>query len=107
MRLCLVSSKECWRDDAGAWTSSGGFPAQAAALGALFDDLTLVIVRGRPRGGGIRLPCNAHVVPVRRPVGFDTRRKISVLTSLRYYLTSIARRVQEADHAQHHDYRGY
>src|SRR2546422_3819753 len=36
------------------------FPAQMAALGALFDELTLVIVRGRPMTGGMPLPRHAR-----------------------------------------------
>src|SRR5437016_5726722 len=97
VRLCVVSFKECWQDDAGTWMSSGGFPAQMAALGTLFDELTLVIVGSQPQAGGIPLPRHAHVVPLRRPVGNDTRRKISVLANLRYYLSSITRHVQAAD----------
>src|SRR3989475_6840935 len=97
MRLCVVSFKQCWRDVRGRWMSSGGFPAQMAALGALFDDLTLVVVESQPQPGAIPLPEHAQVVPLRSPVGHDGRRKISVLANLRYYLTSIARHVREAD----------
>jgi glycosyltransferase involved in cell wall biosynthesis len=68
-----------------------------AALGALFDNLTLVIVRGEAQAGGIALPENARVVPLRPPVGADLRRKISVVANLRYYLKSIARSVEDAD----------
>jgi glycosyltransferase involved in cell wall biosynthesis len=97
MRLCVVSFKQCWRDVSGRWMSSGGFPAQMAALGALFDDLTLVVVETQPQPGAIPLPEHAQVVPLRSPVGQDGRRKMSVLANLRYYLTSIARHVREAD----------
>jgi glycosyltransferase involved in cell wall biosynthesis len=97
VRLCIVSFKECWQDGDGRWASSGGFPAQMAALGALFDELTLVIVRGRPQAGGIPLPSHAHVVPLRSPVGTDARRKISVVANAIYYLTSLARHMRDAD----------
>ena len=97
MRLCVVSSKECWQDDTGTWMSSGGFPAQMAALGALFDELTLVIVRGRPMTGGMPLPRHAQVVPLRCPVGDDIRRKVSVAANSIHYLTSITRHVRSAD----------
>ena len=97
MRLCVVSFKECWQDDAGTWMSTGGFPAQMAALGALFDEMTLVLTRSQPLVGGIPLPRHAQVVPLRRPVGDDTRRKISVIANAIYYLTSITRHVRSAD----------
>src|SRR5437016_7528754 len=97
MRLCVVSFKPCWQDDAGTWMSSGGFPAQMGASGALFDDLTLVIVRGEPQEGGIPLPRYAQVVPLRSRVGADTRRKLSVLANSSYYVTSIARYLRDAD----------
>ncbi len=97
MRLCVVSYKECWQDAGGAWVSSGGFPTEIAALSTLFDALTLVIVRAEPRAGGIPLPRHARVVPLRRPVGADTRRKISVLANAGYYLGAITRAVREAD----------
>ena len=96
MRLCVVSFKECWQDDAGTWMSTGGFPAQMAALGALFDEMTLVLTRSQPLVGGIPLPRHAQVVPLRRPVGDDTRRKISVIANAIYYLTSITRHVRSA-----------
>src|SRR5438132_1678214 len=97
MRLCVVSFKECWQDDAGTWMSTGGFPAQMAALGALFDEMTLVLTRRQPLVGGTPLPRHAQVVPLRRPVGDDTRRKISVIANAIYYLTSITRHVRSAD----------
>src|SRR2546427_7091772 len=75
--------------------SSGGFPAQMAALGALFDELTLVIVRGRPMTGGMPLPRHAQVVPLRCPVGDDIRRKVSVAANSIHYLTSITRHVRD------------
>jgi glycosyltransferase involved in cell wall biosynthesis len=97
MRLCVVSFKECWQDDDQKWVSSGGFPAQMAALGTLFDELTLVIVRGRPQPGGIPLPEYARIVPLRSPVGADTRRKISIAANAIYYLRSIAQQLRDAD----------
>lgn len=97
MRLCVVSFKECWQDDAGTWMSTGGFPAQMAALGALFDEMTLVLTRSQPLVGGIPLPRHAQVVPLRRPIGDDMRRKISVVANSIYYLTSIGRHVRSAD----------
>jgi len=68
-----------------------------AALGALFDDLTLVVVQGERRNGGIPLPGLARVVALRAPAGADTRRKVSVVANCWYYLASIARQVREAD----------
>jgi glycosyltransferase involved in cell wall biosynthesis len=97
MRLCVVSFKECWQDEAGTWMSTGGFPAQMAALGALFDEVTLVLTRSQPLAGGMPLPRYARVVPLRSPVGDDLRRKISVVGNLIYYLISITRHVRSAD----------
>jgi glycosyltransferase involved in cell wall biosynthesis len=97
MRLCVVSFKECWQDSAGTWWSYGGFPMQMAGVSSLFDETTLVIVRGRPRSGGIPLQGIACTVPLRSPSGADLRRKLSVLSQLPYYVRTIARHVREAD----------
>src|SRR3972149_2732183 len=80
MRLCVVSFKECWQDGEGTWVSSGGFPLQMAAIGSLFDDLTLVVVGGERGEGGMPLPPWARVVPLRRPSGAGTRRKLPLST---------------------------
>jgi glycosyltransferase involved in cell wall biosynthesis len=97
VKLLVVSSKECWPDADGRWMSFGGFPAQMGALARLFDEVTLLIVAGAPRAGGIALPAKARVVPLRRPAGSGLRRKLSVLTRLPYYLGRIRRHVREAD----------
>src|SRR6266508_4660546 len=97
MRVCVISFKQCWQDQAGNWVSSGGFPAQMDAIGSLFDEMTLVILKGRPMGKGMPLPKHAQIVPLRLPTGADTRRKISVLAHLPYYLGMIARHVRQAD----------
>ncbi len=97
MRVCVVSFKECWQDEAGGWLSYGGFPVQMGAIASLFDEMTLVIVGVERRKGGILLPANAQVVPLRRPTGKDTRRKISVLAHLPYYLRMIAAHVRQTD----------
>ena len=97
MNLCVVSFKECWQNEFGEWFSYGGFPLQMASIGSLFNEMSLVVVRGRPRDGGIRLPTNARVVAMRRPAGRNTWRKVYVLLTLPYYLTIIARYVLECD----------
>ena len=97
MRLCVVSFKECWQDGEGTWVSSGGFPLQMAAIGSLFDDLTLVVVGGERGQGGMPLPPWARVVPLRRPSGAGTRRKLSLIRRLPYYLRTIATSMREAD----------
>jgi len=97
MRVCAISFKECWRDDAGHWHSTGGFPVQMTAIASLFDEMTLVAVEGPPQRGGLPLPVNARVVPMRRPTGHDARRKLSVLARLPYYLRTLARHVRDAD----------
>jgi glycosyltransferase involved in cell wall biosynthesis len=97
MHLCVVSFKECWEDSDGRWWSSGGFPVQMAAIGSLFEDMTLVIVRGQARPGGMPLPAGARVVGLRSPHGSDFRRKASVAASLPYYLRSMVREMAKAD----------
>jgi glycosyltransferase involved in cell wall biosynthesis len=96
MRVCVVSFKECWQDH-GRWMSYGGFPMQMDAIASLFDQMTLVIVRGARRPGGIPLPPHATVVPLRSPRGTDLRRKLSVAARLPYYVGTIAREVARAD----------
>jgi len=97
MNVCAVSFKECWRDEEGRWLSDGGFPLQMAAIGSLFDGMTLLVVEVPSRPGGIPLSPRARIVPLRRPRGADARRKLSVILSLPYYVRTIARHVREAD----------
>ena len=97
VHLCVVTFKECWQDKAGHWLSTGGFPLQMTGVASLFDRVTLVVVRGQPSQGGMPLPTGARVVALRRPVGDDARRKLSVLARLPYYLGVISREVLRAD----------
>jgi glycosyltransferase involved in cell wall biosynthesis len=97
MRICVISFKECWTDESGRWFSSGGFPAQMTAIGGLFEEMTLVIVRGPARKGGIGLPAEARVVPMRKPSGRGARRKLSVLVRLREYLLVMLPHIRRAD----------
>lgn len=96
MHVCVVSFKECW-EDSGLWFSYGGFPLQMAALGSLFNRMTLVVVRGPRRAGGVPLPVGASVVSLRSPRGTDFQRKLSVLAHLPYYLNTIVRAIRTAD----------
>lgn len=97
MRLCVVSFKQCWQDADGRWLSYGGFPAQMDALRTLCDDMTIVIVGSFPREGGMPLPADARVVPLRTPAGADFRRKLSVAAHLPYYLRRIGAEVRRSD----------
>jgi glycosyltransferase involved in cell wall biosynthesis len=97
VRVCVVTFKECWRDAAGRWYSSGGFPVQMGAIASLFDQMTLLTVEGAPRAGGLPLPATARVVPLRQPRGDDLRRKLSVVAGLPHYLRTIARHAGRAD----------
>ncbi len=97
MQLCAISFKECWCDAQGNWYSSGGFPLQMAAIGSLFDEMTLLITRGHSRPGGIPLPAHAQIIPLRQPAGQDARRKLSVLLNFPYYLSMIVKYVRRAD----------
>jgi glycosyltransferase involved in cell wall biosynthesis len=97
LRVCAVSFKPCWQDQSGRWMSFGGFPFQMAAIGSLFDDMTLVIVRVPPRAGGIPLPAHARVVPLRSPRGADLRRKVSVAARMPYFVWKIAASAWNAD----------
>ena len=97
MKVCVISFKECWQNEAGEWFSSGGFPIQMGAIGSLFDEMTLMIVQVHPKEGGIPLPENARVVPLRPPTGRDVRRKLSVLAHLPYYVGKMARYIWKSD----------
>lgn len=97
MKGCVVTFKECWRDPAGHWYSYGGFPLQMAALSRLFDQLTLVTVEVPPRAGGIPLPATMPVIPLRPLSGSDSRRKLSLLAHLPYYLARITAAIRQAD----------
>ncbi len=98
MRVCAVSFKECWQDARGDWYSNGGFPLQMTAVASLFDSMTLLITESdSPGNGGLRLPPSADVVVLRKPVGRDFRRKLSVLANLFYYVSTIARHAARAD----------
>jgi glycosyltransferase involved in cell wall biosynthesis len=90
MDLCVISSKECWQDATGRWCSYGGFPRQMCAIASLFDRVTMVIVRGHPRAGGMPLPEKAHVVPMPEPLGRAWRRKLFVAGALPYYIAVMA-----------------
>lgn len=97
LRVCAVSFKPCWQDESGRWMSFGGFPFQMGAIASLFDEMTLVIVRVPPRDGGIPLPANARIVPLRSPRGADLRRKVSVAARIPYYVWKIAANAWDAD----------
>ncbi len=97
VRLCVVSFKECWQDNSGVWWSYGGFPMQMAAVSSLFDETTLVIVRGPARSGGIPLTGPTQIIALRSPDGADFRRKLGVVASLPYYVRTIAKHVRAAD----------
>ena len=93
-----MSFKESWTDADGNWYSNGGFPLQMGAIASLFDTMTLLITRSDvPGKGGLRLPASANVVVLRKPVGNDFRRKISIVANLYYYVSTIARYAREAD----------
>lgn len=68
-----------------------------SAVASLFDAMTLVVVRGVPKAGGLPLPANANVVALRSPRGQDTWRKISVVMRLPYYVGVITAHVWRAD----------
>jgi len=97
VRVCVVSFKECWQDSSGDWWSYGGFPFQMAAIASLFDEMTLLICRARPRTGGIRLPPRVTIVPMRLPLSADLARKVDVLAHLYYYVRTIVSGCRDAD----------
>jgi glycosyltransferase involved in cell wall biosynthesis len=97
-RVCAISFKECWQDNAGVWYSDGGFPLQMGAIESLFDSMTLLITRRETPGqGGLCLPRAADIVALRRPTGRDLLRKIDVAGNLAYYCSTIARYIRSAD----------
>lgn len=68
-----------------------------AAIGSLFDETTLIITECEPQEGAIPLPENTNVVPLRTPIGQDTRRKFSVLWNLPRYLPTLVHQVRRSD----------
>jgi glycosyltransferase involved in cell wall biosynthesis len=97
-RVCAVSFKECWQNEAGEWFSSGGFPVQMAGIASLFDSMTLLVTRtDRPGPGGVALPPGAEIRLLRKPEGQDLARKLFVLRHLPEYLAAIAREARRAD----------
>lgn len=79
------------------WLSSGGFPAQMAAIASLFDETTLVVMRSEPREGGSALPPEARVIALPALDGEDGERKARLLSRLPTYLRQIAAPLREAD----------
>ncbi|HEU5049494.1 MAG TPA: glycosyltransferase, partial [Gemmatimonadales bacterium] len=63
----------------------------------LCDEMTIVIVGSFAREGGMPLPADARVVPLRSPAGADFRRKLSVVAHLPYYLGRIGAEVRRSD----------
>ena len=97
MKLCVISSKECWQDESGVWFTSGGFPLQMAGLGALFEEMTVVIVRVQPRPGGVPLPPSAKIVSMPRPPQGIARRRAWLVKGLPEYLRLMIAPVRQAD----------
>jgi glycosyltransferase involved in cell wall biosynthesis len=97
LKLSVISSKMCWENGTGKWYSTGGFPLQIAAIGSLFSDIELLVLRGETEAGGIPLPEKARVVALPQPAGRDFRRKLSVFFNQRFYFRQIAQFVKEAD----------
>jgi len=97
MKLCVVTMKHTWPAADGSWLTDGGFPVQMAAIGSLFDDVTMLLVNIPARERGIPLPPRAKIVPLPEPAGLDLRRKISVVLRLPHLLWIIAREVSRAD----------
>ncbi|HEX7087911.1 MAG TPA: glycosyltransferase [Vicinamibacterales bacterium] len=97
MRLCIVSSKECWQDPSGIWHSYGGFPLQMDAIASLFDAVTMVVVRSVPRRGGMPLPRRARIVALPEPPGAGWVRKLAVGARLPRDAVVMARHMRDAD----------
>jgi glycosyltransferase involved in cell wall biosynthesis len=96
VEICVVSFKECWRQD-GQWFTDGGFPLQMAAIGSLFDSMTLLIVETLPRAGGIPLPGYARVFPIRQPGRTGAWRKVWVAAHALSYMKAFVPRMRTAD----------
>jgi glycosyltransferase involved in cell wall biosynthesis len=68
-----------------------------SAIATLFDHMDLLIVEAAPRSGGMPLPPNATVTPLRTPAGEGLARKASVIGALPYYVRTMGRFIQRAD----------
>jgi glycosyltransferase involved in cell wall biosynthesis len=97
MRVCVITFKYCWRDGNGTWLSDGGFPLQMAGMRSLFDEMTLIIPEGSQRQGGIPLPRDATIVPIRVPKGHGFAHKLSFVANLRSYIRTMIPHVHCSD----------
>jgi glycosyltransferase involved in cell wall biosynthesis len=96
MRVCVITFKYCWRDETGAWMSDGGFPLQMAGIRSLFDGMTMIMPEGTARGGGMPLPPDATVYPIRVPAGFGFPHKLSFIANLPSYVRTMIPHVRRA-----------
>jgi glycosyltransferase involved in cell wall biosynthesis len=97
MRVCVITDKPCWQDEDGLWYSSGGFPMQMDAIGSIFDTMTLIIGSVSPRGGAIRLPSQAKIVPVSIPDGKGFTRKAWFARNFIRHVRILVKEIRESD----------
>ena len=97
MKLCVITFKPCWQGPNDAWYSDGGFPIQMAGISSLFDQTAMVVVGVEARSGGIPLPPQARIVPLREPRGQDFSRKLFLVGDLGYYLPALIKEIRAAD----------
>jgi len=95
MSVCAVSFKECWTDGS-QWLTDGGFALQMGVVASIFGEMDLLVTKVEARSGGIPLPAAAKVIPIRRPWGHDTIRKLSVVALLPYYVSVMSRYVRKS-----------
>jgi len=67
------------------------------AVASLFDEMTLVVLEGRPRSGGSPLPRGSRVVALPIPPGRDWTRKFSLFFRLIPYVRALNAAIAEAD----------
>jgi glycosyltransferase involved in cell wall biosynthesis len=67
------------------------------ALGSLFEGMTLLVTEVAPTAGGLPLPSDARVVPLKNPAGHDARRKLSLALNLPYYIRHFGHHCRDAD----------
>ncbi len=96
LKLCVISSKQCWQHE-GKWYSTGGFPTQMEAISSIFLRKSFVIVNSTPKEGGQPLPEFETIVGLKKPNGKDSIRKLSVFSRLIGYCRQISAEIKKCD----------
>lgn len=100
MKLFVISYKVGWRESGSDYVTVGGFPFQMQAISNIFSETKVTLLLRplpAPEGAQKLIGNKLTVFPLPEPVGTDLQRKLSLLTWLPHYFSSIWREIQKAD----------